>query len=219
MQLRSARYILVIFIIMYIYGDTSAQDSWDVKDPVDLGAIDFADNKLLGYNLVAWGMSELFTSAPRSDSARTYNIAIERYDEYRRPPLSDVYGLSFKAGYHFRKYLSLGWSTHLYAVTTDGAFSSGLGGRVWFAWHILSKEKVRLSYDNGVGPNYFFEPYPQGGTRFNFTSYYGLQLSYLIDDHWWSLRLTNIHISNADIKGRERNPAMDAVGVAISVEF
>ncbi len=196
----------------------SSQDGWQLRDPVDLGVIDFGDNKLIAYNLLGFGLSELLDKRSK-DSTKVYSITLANYYEYRREPLTNLLSLGFKGGKRIRKYLTLGASVHLQGTITSGDFVPGIGGRVWFAWHILNKEKIKISYDNEVGPNYFTSPFPVGGTRFSFSSVYGLEFEFKIRDQWLAIRASNLHISNADIKGRERNPALDAIGIRISYTY
>lgn len=195
------------------------QDRWEVRDPVDYGFIDFADNKLIAYNLLGYGLVELIDKTSPSDSTNTHRLSISGYREYRREPLSSVIALSYEGGKSIRDFLEIGLSGRLYGMETSGSFTPGVGGSVWFTWHIINKERFKLSYDNGVGPNYFISAFPSGGTRFNFTSHYGFEFAWKTTSSWLSIRLSNIHISNADIRGRERNPALDAIGLRISTSW
>jgi len=218
MKISISRYILVVTCFLFFAIPSFAQNGWELRDPVDLGFIDFGDNKLIAYNLIGYGLSELLDKRSK-DSTKVYSVTLANYYEYRREPLTNLLSLGFKGGKQVRKYLTLGLSGHLQGMVTEGEFVPGIGGRVWFAWHILNKEKIKISYDNGVGPNYFTTQFPSGGTRFNFSSVYGLEFEFKIDDRWLAIRATNIHISNADIKGRDRNPALDAVGLRLSYTY
>lgn len=218
MQISLSRYILVLSCLLFIAKQCKAQNRWELRDPIDLGFIDFADNKLIAYNLIGYGLSELFDKTSK-DSTKVYSLTLANYHEYRREPLTNLLSLGFKGGKQIRKYLTIGLSGHLQGMITEGELVPGIGGRVWFAWHILNKEKIKISYDSGVGPNYFTTQFPTGGTRFNFSSVYGLEFEFKIGEKWLAIRATNIHISNADIKGRDRNPALDAIGVRISYTY
>ena len=199
--------------------DLESQDRWDYRDPVDLQFIDFADNKLIAYNLLGYGLVELIDKTSASDSTKTHRLSISGYREYRREPLSSVIAVSYEAGKSIRDFLDIGLSGRLYGMETSGSFTPGFGGSVWFTWHIINNKRFKLSYDNGVGPNYFTSAFPSGGTRFNFTSHYGFELAWKTSSSWLSIRLSNIHISNAGIRGRDRNPALDAIGLRISTSW
>ena len=211
--------IAQIFFAFFLSLQLTGQDGWDWKDPNDFGFVDLGDSKLLGYNLGGLGIRMLLEKENEfvKHSVREFNLSVLK--EYRREPLSTMSLAEFRYGVHLRKWISLGGGNRLYSVFTDGETDFGLSGFVWFQWHLFQKEKWKLSYDNGVGPNYFFQPFPNGGTRFNFTTHYGLALDVLIVDQWWSIKFVNYHISNADIKGRDRNPALDAIGIQIGVSF
>ena len=61
---------------------------------------------------------------------------------------------------------------------------AGVGIFPYLTWHIIRKERFSLSYDNGVGPNFFFESFPEGGTKFNFTTFYGLKAGIKVNGKW-----------------------------------
>ena len=195
------------------------QSGWDWRDPNDLGAIDLGDNKVIGYNLLGIGAALLFDQDGKKNSSLLHELSLGRLKEYRRDPLSDLWTMDYRAGRSLRPYLTWGVGARAYAVGGVGVRTSGLGGYLWFRWHLINKDKFRVSYDNGVGPNYFLKAFPQGGTRFNFTTHYGLSFSIRNHDRWWSITFSNFHISNAEIKGRDRNPALDAIGVVFSFQL
>lgn len=217
--MNSVRITCLIFICILSYAASQAQDGWDWKDPNDLGFVDFGDNKLLGYNLGALGIRLLLKKDQQHHKDRIRMFSSGIFKEYKREPLSTLYFFEGRYGVKLRKFVSLGGGGRLYVVSTKGDVASGLGGFVWFKWHLFQKDYWRLSYENGVGPNYFFEPFPTGGTRFNFTTHYGLSFDFLIAHRWWNIKFSNIHISNADIKGKDRNPALDGIGVFIGIAF
>ncbi len=198
---------------------TYSQSGWDWRDPNDLGAIDFGDNKVIGYNLLGLGAALLFDKGGQKDTSVFHELSLGGLKEYKRDPLSDLWTLDYRVGRSLRPYLTWGVGTRAYIIGGEGVRTSGLGGYLWFRWHLINKDKFRLSYDNGVGPNYFLKAFPQGGTRFNFTTHYGLCFSIRKNDRWWAITFSNYHISNADIKGRNRNPALDAVGVVVSCQW
>jgi Lipid A 3-O-deacylase (PagL). len=120
-------------------------------------------------------------------------------------------------GKQVRPYATWGIGTRLYHTPGRDISTWGSGGYLWWTWHIVRRERWSLSYNNGVGPNLFVDSFPSGGTRFNFTTHYGLQFTVKIKDHHLHINLSNIHISNADIKGRDANPALDAIGFQVAL--
>ncbi len=212
-------YGVLLSIFLWMPNQGISQDSWDWRDPNDFGLIDFGDNKLLGYNLIGVGLSVLLNKAEKEERSWIREISIGRLHEYQRTPLSRLWIAEYRIGKAFRKYLTIGGGLRGYLTEGSSITTTGVGGNIWFSWHIIRQNHWRLSYDNGVGPNFFFNPFPLGGTKFNFTTHYGLSFQLLIDDRWLQLRFTNIHISNAGIKGMDRNPALDAIGLVIGVSI
>lgn len=214
---------ICLFIVLGITligpAQTYGQSGWEWRDPNDIGAIDLGDNKVIGYNLLGMGAALLFDKDGKRDSRVVYELSLGGLREYRRAPLSDLWTIDYRMGRSLRPYLIWGAGARAYVAGGDGLHTAGFGGYLWFRWHLMNKDKFRLSYDNSVGPNYFFKSFPQGGTRFNFTTHYGLSFAIRMHDRWWSITFSNFHISNAEIKGRDRNPALDAVGIVVSYQW
>ena len=212
-------YGLVLIILLLGPKPAHAQDGWDWRDPNDFGFIDFGDNKVLGYNLVGLGLTLLLDKKNKHPGKVVNSVQISRLREYQRVPLSTLWTIDYRMGKRTRKYITLGGSFTGYLTKGSGIETQGIGSSIWFSWHILRKEGFRFSYENGVGPTLFFKDFPAGGTKFNFTSHYGLAFEFLIQQHWFKIQFTNIHISNAGIKGAERNPALDAIGLQMGYQF
>ncbi len=219
MGIKDIRYGLMIGFALVTFATANGQSGWDWRDPNDVGLIDFGDNKVIGYNFVGLGLVSLFDKDTTYQKYDVKAVGVTYVKEYNREPLSSLLLVDGRVGRSVRRYLDWGGGMRLYAVGGDDIHTSGVGGYAWFTWHIIKSKNWRLSYDNGVGPNYFLKPFPTGGTRFNFTTHYGISLSWLMSDKWCSFQLTNIHISNADIKGRERNKALDGIGVTLRYQW
>ena len=96
----------------------------------------------------------------------------------------------------------------------------GIGVQIVFNWILIDLDRFRVAFDNGVGPNVFEEAFPFGGTQFNFSTFYGLSVSMkIMPESWVTVGAKNLHISNAGIKGVDRNPALDAWGVYVGYLF
>ncbi len=194
------------------------QYSWDVKDPLDLDVVDFADNKLLLYNVLGIGLTLWLSKDGLTDKNRTFSeFAFGGWKEYNRAKERSLLFLEVRRGLELRKRLSLGGGIRLIRTETHLA---GLGFSAYFKWSIIKKDKFVLDYDNGVGPNLFLQGYPAGGTKLNFTTHYGLSFTIKTNHaNWWVIKVTNIHLSNADIRGRTRNPALDALGISVGIQL
>ena len=208
--------IFCLGIFCLLTGVTFSQSEWNWKDPNDLGFIDFGDNKVLLYNLVGAGLAQWL--AERDTSAIIqHEFSFGAIREYDRAPLSNLYIAEYRGGKNTWKFLSVGLGGRCYWTETEDQDILGLGGELWFKWKVINKSKFRLSYDNGVGPNIFFSAFPEGGTLFNFTTRYALSVDVKCHGRWFNLRLTNLHISNADLWGRERNKALDGIGIQVGI--
>ena len=168
----------------------SAQ-SWDWKDPNDLGFIDFGDNKLIGYNLLGLGLSLILDKQKLENPSVYFEGDIGLFNRYGKEEDIQLWMLNVRKGKDIRKHLTLGGGIQLYYADSRDDEYTGVGIFPYFTWHIIRKEHFTLSYDNGVGPNFFFESFPSGGTKFNFTTFYGLKLSARINNKWLYLHLGN----------------------------
>jgi hypothetical protein len=201
-----------------------SQYRWDWHDPLDLNIVDFGDNKLLLYNAIGLGLTLKLTDLSPRDKKLLKPIEFAFYVdvmyEYSRPPKSDVLIGRFRWGKSLRQHLVVGGDLSFYKVSDTDVSTFGVGGQVFFTWYLLKQDNWRLYFDNGVGPNIFESPFPFGGTRFNFTTFYGLFTAVRLPNiAWLTVGIKNIHISNAGIKGNERNPALDALGLSVGYQF
>ena len=198
---------------------TSAQHKWDWRDPNDFGTVDLGDNKVLLYNMVGLGLAYLFSKSQLTDADKHFQtLTLEVNHEYIRPPLSNMFYLKYRRGSKWRRCLWLG----IEGVVTYSANVekiAGFGISPFFSWNIIKRPSFRLSYDNGVGPILFSRQFPDLGTQFNFYTFYGLQLEVINAEFSYAFGIRNNHISNADIKGRDRNPAYDGLGAYLKVRF
>ncbi len=206
-------FITFLFFIGTI--SLSGQYRWQARDPLDLDIIDFGDNKVLLYNGLGIGLSFLFDKSRKNvHKPPSWEFDLSVYSGYR--PSGGLYQAALTKKYQIRKYLTLGIEGRVMTTDFDGV-NMGFGLSPTFTWHIMQTNKFRISYDNGVGPNIFANVFLPEGTRFNFSTFYGLKCSFKTDKGWSYLRVSNLHISNADIKGRDRNPPFDAVGLTIGM--
>ena len=211
------RFFIGLCLVLYTV-NLFGQYKWKPRDPFDLNYVDFGDNKLLLYNGIGVGLSALLSK--KNEQKTTYekhHFGIQYFKEYQRSPLSDLISLTYRRRWQFRKCLYVGARARAYHVKDKEVTSQGLGISLTFEWHVIRKPGFRLIYDNGAGPNIFTKPFPFGGTRFNFTTQYGIRSELLISERWYSFGIYNIHISNAGIRGIERNPAFDAIGISMGV--
>ena len=202
------------------YHNTFAQYQWNWKDPVDFNVIDLGDNKVLLYNGLAAGLVH-FLSMNRDDnghSEKFSSLTGEYIREYRKAPLSTIYNVKYRSGWKWKKPIWIGYEVGIQSIVND-SFIIGLGASPFFTWHIFNKRKWRLSYDNGVGPVYYSSNFPVEGTRFNFYTFYGLEVSLTTVIMAYTLGVRNTHISNAGISGKDRNPGFDGIGFYFATKF
>ncbi|MFT4567940.1 MAG: hypothetical protein ACI9FN_002908 [Saprospiraceae bacterium] len=212
---------LIICFLLSLYSIAlSGQYKWQARDPIDLNFIDFGDNKLLLYNGLGVGITSLFSKGDHNNlDYKKQFISLQYFREYQRSPLSQLISLNYRRRWQIRNFLFIGTEVRGYHVRDTEVSTQGLGMSMTFEWHLIRQSCFRLIYDNGVGPNIFLKRFPFGGTKFNFTTNYGIRIAQLIGERWWSIGIHNIHISNAEIKGRNRNPALDAIGISIGLNL
>ena len=210
---------LIICLLLSLSSlELSGQYKWLARDPIDLNFIDFGDNKLFLYNGLGIGLTALLSKKNHNNVVyKKHFISLQYFKEYQRSPLSQLISLNYRRRWALRNFLFIGAEARGYHVQDSEVSTQGLGISMTFEWHLIRQPCFRLIYDNGVGPNVFLKPFPFGGTQFNFTTNYGIRIEQLIGEHWWSFGFYNIHISNAEIKGRARNPALDAIGISIGL--
>ena len=176
----SAFRCLCIALLMVILNSYSSnligQYQWDWRDPLNLNIIDFGDNKLVLYNGIGVGLSlYLATGEDVQSLSPSSKISgyVEYLREYDRPPISDLVIIKARISDQLRKFLSWGGDLAVYRVRDDAVSAIGIGIHLNVQWIILQGNDWKFIYDNGVGPNLFSKSFPEGGTKFNFTTYYG----------------------------------------------
>lgn len=210
-----------LVIIIHANGFSQQLKVEDWQDPVDIGVFDLGDNKLLLYNLIGVGLVHLFSDKTTSiKGADTYTqFHFDWYREYRKPSQPTVFDLKYRVGKKWKKGLWVGSEAISYLISDRSNYIGGLGFSPYFAWNIVNSHKVRLSFDSGVGPVYFFETFPEGGTRFNFSTTYSLDLEVELSQLHLSVGARNTHFSNAFIAGMDRNPAFDGFGLYLGLRL
>ncbi|MBU6412877.1 MAG: acyloxyacyl hydrolase [Planctomycetes bacterium] len=88
----------------------------------------------------------------------------------------------------------------------------GLNPQMVFRWHFVNNEKWSVFAEAGIGVVASTDNVPDGGTAFNFTPRAGLGFTRLLNDEGLRLQvgLRWAHISNARIRGDNRNPSRDS---------
>ena len=210
---------IIMILILFLSSSLSAQYKWNWKDPNDLNVIDLGDNKAILYNGIVIGLIYFLSQKKGSISSTKYaSYSLEYCGEYKKQPLSDVVAFKNRIGWKYKKYLWLGYELGGFLVS-DEKLIPGIGLSPFFSWNIINNEKIRLSYDNGVGPVYYFDSFPEGGTRFNFYTFYGINLEIKSTRKAFSLGVRNTHISNAFLAGEDRNPSFDGIGVHFDIRW
>ena len=205
--------------MLFISFSIQAQYSWDFRDPNDLNIIDFGDNKVLLYNAIGIGLALLLSEATEEKATITHSFTFEYVGEYRKEALSNYWAVTGRRNYPIRMFLDAGAEVKSSFVKDDDRNVFSIGFSPFFSWHIVKRGRFRLSYDNGVGPMVISSAFPESGTQFNFYTFYGLEMSTSIKSISIIFGIRNTHISNADIKGRERNPSFDGLGFYFGCNF
>jgi hypothetical protein len=118
--------------------------------------------------------------------------------------------------------LALGVELTGYALDAkEGADDTGAGGfNLYLRHHFFERGEFSLFGEVALGMLYADDRFPPGGTHFNFTEQFGVGMTYrLREDLFFIGGARYIHISNADIRGQDRNPSLNAVGGYVGLLF
>jgi hypothetical protein len=114
-------------------------------------------------------------------------------------------------GYYFVDNVSLSAELSGYDIHQAGAAGAG-GAALMLRQHFFSRGSFTLYADVGSGLFEANRNVPAGGTHFNFTFRTGLGATWRIAPHTALLGGVHyVHLSNARIRGRDRNPSLNAV--------
>jgi len=219
------KFLLGIFLIIISGPNLFAQDNWEWQDPADLGNVDLQNKYAIILNIAGVVLSALLSEPDSSTADSGTKWSLLSYAEYnqsynQKSPNPDIFMGKLRIAYDLRKWINIGTELHLYKVKDELVSTSGFGIALSFTWNIINTNQFRLSFDNGSGMVYTFDPFPYGGTKFNFKTFYGFSSTIKIKhDSYLALGLRNIHISNAYLFGDDNNPAYDGIGFFIGYAF
>jgi Lipid A 3-O-deacylase (PagL). len=123
-----------------------------------------------------------------------------------------------------RKWLSIGASLNVFHFkdAVNNTFSFGI--RPFARWYIVRSSRCAVFFEYGGGVSYSLHPFPlygsatdkdtlRTGTRFNFTSKYGVGLEVKASNRIkLQAGIRHFHLSNGNLSGIEHNPAHDSNG-------
>lgn len=122
----------------------------------------------------------------------------------------EVYGGRVGFGYHFIEDFSLNVEGVGYLINQEND-SGAVGIDLLPRWHYRRENNWSLYLDSGAGIIYSGKRLGHSGTHFNFTLQGGMGTTYQLSDRVVSMGgLRWFHISNARIKGKERNVGFDS---------
>lgn len=108
---------------------------------------------------------------------------------------------------------SLELAAWYYAQKRQDAF--GLNPQMVFRWHFVNTQTWTVFAEAGIGVVVSTDNVPDGGTAFNFTPRAGVGFTRLLNEEGLRLQVGVrwAHVSNARIKGDNRNPSRDSAMV------
>ncbi len=130
--------------------------------------------------------------------------------------------------YKVLKWLSYGADMGIYHPRDEFNQSTGLSMlRIFQRFYFRDTDKFRLWFESGVGVVYFTKIFPVAtdrtdkfGTNWNGVVKYGAAAEYNINPSLSVLLgVRHLHFSNADIRGRFRNPSSDSHGIFLGVNY
>jgi hypothetical protein len=219
------KYLLGIFVLVILNTGVFAQDEWEWQDPADLEYVDLQNKYAILLNIAGVVLSVLLSEPDSSTSDSGTKWSVLSYAEYsqaykEKSPNPDIFVAKLRLAYDIRKWITVGTELQLYKMKDEVVSTSGFGLALTFSWNIINSNQWRLSFDNGSGIVHTFDPFPYGGTQFNFTTFYGISTAFKIKpDSYLVFGFRNNHISNAYLFGDDNNPAYDGIGFFIGFKF
>ena len=128
------------------------------------------------------------------------------------------YSATVGAGYYIVDNLSLGAEVQLYYADqpNSDAIVGGIGPLL--RWHVLVTRRFSLFLDAGGSVTYASREVPEFGTHFNYTGKVGLGATYALDDDFHLIGgIRYLHLSNANLHGRDQNPSYDGIQFHLGV--
>lgn len=213
------RHILTGLLAVIFSQIITAQYKW--QDPLDFGSVEIIDKYALLYNLGGVILSGVF--GKHKDHKGYWETAF--YAEYQQEynphkSTTDVFMGKARFGRQLHQWLQIGAEVQLIKFKNSETSTTGIGGTTYFNWYFINNDFFRFYLDNGFGVVTTASSFPLGGTSFNFTSFYGLSISFKIQgDTHMKMGVRNMHLSNAYLFGEDRNPAFDSIGFHIGFEL
>lgn len=132
-----------------------------------------------------------------------------------------IHAISYGMGYYLTD--GLGIYGEALAIAPRGdvdgldADSEGIGAFFSLRWHFVRTARWSLFLNHGIGPVYFLDEYPPGGTKLNNLMQYSVGMTTRVGDTTLlQLGIRHIHISNG--KGFvDENPAYDGYGAFVGI--
>jgi hypothetical protein len=146
-----------------------------------------------------------------AQGSQSFSLSVEYVRERRN---SDINLMEFGAGYgrFVLDNVALELQAVGYRVNDDGPDAGG-GANLIGRWHFLNWDRLSLYADASGGIMLTTDDFPEGGTAFNFTYRGGPGASWRLGESLFLVGGAHFqHISNAFIKGRDRNPIFNGFG-------
>ncbi len=214
--------LFVSILVIFRPSIALSQGSWDWRDPLDTRLIDLGNKYLLGFNLAGMALSLLaFKGNEPKITSPSFSFYTEYHHEFLdRPPLSHVFTIKSRIEYPLREWIGFGGELQAYKMRDPLGESIGFGSAIFFTWSVLRSVRWKLSFDNGFGMLWTTNNFPNEGTQFNFSTFYGVSFDYAITEEVAvQVGVRNMHISNAYLFGENRNPAFNSIGFLIGLRF
>lgn len=150
---------------------------------------------------------------------QTLSTELHYMTEYKGEPES-LASVNLGLDWYLVDRAALGLELPVYLAHDEDGNTLGAGLDLVGRYHFLEAGKFTFFGDIGVGVMETADDWPAGGTRLNFTYMAGLGITYQL-----SQRISLIagaryqHVSNANIEGRDRNPALNSFGGHIGLLF
>lgn len=187
------------------------------------------NRKLIGIITFLCALNSALYSQENTPSNFGHRITIGNYNSYWEDDIGVIEG-----GYDFifnSQYITPEYNIADFGIGLSGLFAFdkignprqpvlGLGVNGSMRIYTPTLRKTRVFIEGIVSLVVYSEEFPQNGTIVNGGLHVGGGIDYNIEDTTKLFaKILWFHTSNNDVHGRERNPSVNAVGIAVGVQL
>ena len=183
-----------------------------------------------------WGTAAIAACVILTKKDSAFHRKIAMYNESGlsfgyKPPYTMAFQNNMGMIYKMRRWMAVGMDWNAIHFADDAGSTWSFGIRPFARWYFITGKKANVFFEYGAGTSYSLKKFPfigtgydndtaRTGTRFNFTTKYGVGTEIHIDKRFYlQAGIRHFHLSNANIKGYGRNPSHDSNGLFMGLMY